>query len=104
MSVKLFENGASIDPQSAKGEAELKRLQSLGYEIGYAKVWTYEGNLQKAEYTYISGTFTAEQLKAFKASTGYGYAFDFALNGDGSPAASKNGAVTAPAMPSLIAD
>lgn len=104
VSVTLFENGAPIDPQSAKGEAELKRLQSLGYEIGYAKAWTYEGNLQKAEYIYISGTFTADQLKAFKASTGYGYAFDFASNGDGSAVASKNGAVTAPTTPSLIAD
>ncbi|MEJ8305726.1 S-layer homology domain-containing protein [Saccharibacillus sacchari] len=104
VSVTLFENGAPIDPQSAKGKAELKRLQSLGYEIGYAKAWTYAGNLQKAEYTYISGTFTAEQLQAFKASTAYGYAFDFASNGDGSAVTSQNGAVTAPATPSLIAD
>lgn len=104
VAVTLFENGTPIDVQSAKGAAELKRLQSLGYDIDYAQAWTYQGNLEKVEYTYISGVFTAEQLEAFQASANYGYAFDFAANGDGSAVSGKDGTVTGTKSPRLIAE
>lgn len=104
VAVTLFENGTPIDEQSAKGAAELKRLQSLGYDIDYAQAWTYQGNLEKVEYTYISGVFTAEQLESFRASANYGYAFDFAANGDGSAVLGKDGAVTGTKSPRLIAE
>lgn len=100
--VTLFENGLPIDVESAAGKAELKRLQQLGYEIGYDQAWTYQGDLEKVPYTYIAAVLTADQLQTFNASADYGYGFNFASNGDGSTVKGKEGIVTGPKEPRLV--
>lgn len=102
VSVTLFQDGLPIDAESAAGAAELERLQRLGYDIDYAKAWTYRGDREKADYTYIAAVLTAEQLKSFKASATYGYGFDFASNGDGSAIQGEQGVITAPKTPRPI--
>ncbi|WP_411344091.1 S-layer homology domain-containing protein [Paenibacillus sp. WLX1005] len=93
VAINLFSKGTPLKSDSAQAKAELKRLKALGYNVDYNTAWTYEGNLQKVNYTYLAGYLTAAQLKQFKADTNYGYSFDFANNGDGSAVNAKNGAI-----------
>lgn len=85
LAVDIFSDTAMISPDSTEMQIELQRLLNLGYKIGTAERWTYYGDGDKVYQTYIAGYFTAEELKNFAANEKYGYAFQFARNGDGSP-------------------
>ena len=62
--------------------------------MGYAKYWTYEGKGEQVDKTYVSGYFTSEELESFAANENYGYAFRFAVNGDGSAVSADQGIIT----------
>ncbi|MDQ1236973.1 hypothetical protein QE450_004471 [Paenibacillus sp. SORGH_AS306] len=104
VAIDLFSNGTPLATNSKEVQAEVKRLQGLNYDIDFAKAWTYEGNLQKVDYTYVGAYLTADQLQQFKANTNYGYAFQFASNGDGSPVQGKAGSISGVSDNSNIAD
>lgn len=69
---------------------ETARLQSLGYEVGLANTWTYEGAGKKVESSFLGGYFTEDQWAKFQPDKRYGYAFRFAYNGDGSPVSGED--------------
>ncbi|WP_322906369.1 hypothetical protein [Paenibacillus campi] len=96
VAIDLFQHGAPLASDSQQTDAELKRLQQLGYSIGYARYWTYagEGDAQQVKHIYVAAYVTAAQLKQFAASPDYGYLLHFAVNGDGSPVSGKQGIFT----------
>ncbi|MEW4372039.1 S-layer homology domain-containing protein [Paenibacillus kandeliae] len=94
VAIDLFQNGSPIESDSTEAQAELQRLKSLGYDVANATAWTYRGQLEQVDYSYLSGYFTADQLKHFKTSPSYGYAIYFASNGDGSSIPAKDGAIS----------
>lgn len=104
VAIDLFSNGTPLETNSKEVQAEVKRLQGLNYDVNVAKAWTYEGNAQKVDYTYVGAYLTADQLEHFKMSTNYGYAFQFASNGDGSPVEGKAGSITGVSDNSNLAD
>lgn len=91
VAIDLFANRNPVASNSKEVQAELERLTALNYKVGYAKAWSYQGNQEKVEYSYVAGYLTADQLKNFAADYKYGYGFRFALNGDGSPVSSDKG-------------
>ncbi|WDF50539.1 hypothetical protein PQ460_21620 [Paenibacillus sp. KACC 21273] len=91
VAIDLFANMNPVEYNSPQAQAELERLTALNYNVGYATAWTYQGNQQKVNYSYIAGYFTADQLKNFAINTQYGYVFHFATNGDGSPVSADQG-------------
>lgn len=93
VAIDLFQNGSPIESDSTEAQAELQRLQSLGYDVANAKAWTYQGQLEQVDYSYLSGYFTADQLNHFKTSPSYGYGIHFATNGDGSGVPAKEDAI-----------
>ncbi|MFD1887350.1 S-layer homology domain-containing protein [Paenibacillus wenxiniae] len=93
VAIDLTQNGKPLEPDSTQAAAELKRMQQLGYDVAMNTGWTYKGQLEKSEFRYVSGYFTADQLKSFKPDANYGYAIHFSYNGDGSPAKAKNDAI-----------
>lgn len=93
LAIDVFSNSKGLDVESEELTAELERLSELGYHVGYAEAWTYQGQGEQMPYTFAAGYFTAEELESFAASTDYGYAFHFAINGDGSPVSSEQGIV-----------
>lgn len=93
VAIDLFKSGSPIEPNSTEAQAELQRLKSLGYDVANAKAWTYQGQLEKVDYAYLSGYFTADQLQNFPTSPTYGYSIHFAANGDGSGVPAKDGAI-----------
>ncbi|MDO3409808.1 S-layer homology domain-containing protein [Saccharibacillus sp. CPCC 101409] len=93
VAIDLFASGSPLDPESQEVQAEVSRLQGLGYDVSYDKVWGYSGPLNKVDYPYVSGYFTAKQLAEFATSPSYGYSIHFPVNGDGSAPAAKDGAI-----------
>lgn len=77
-------------------KAELERLTGLGYNVGYAKAWTYQGEGERVDYDYVAGYFTADELETFSVCEDYGYFFSFAKNGNGSPIEAGQGIITKP--------
>lgn len=104
VAIDLFSNGTPLDTNSKEVQAEVKRLQELNYDVNVAKAWTYEGNAQKVDYTYVGAYLTADQLQHFKVNSNYGYAFQFASNGDGSPVTGQAGSITGVSDNSNLAD
>ena len=104
VAIDLFSNGTPLETHSKEVQAEVKRLQGLNYDVNVTKAWTYEGNAQKVDYNYVSAYLTADQLQHFKADTNYGYAFQFASNGDGSPVTGQAGSINGVSGNSNIAD
>lgn len=104
VAIGLFSNGTPLETNSKEVQAEVKRLQGLNYDVNVAKAWTYEGNAQKVDYTYVGAYLTADQLEHFKVSTNYGYVFQFASNGDGSSVEGKAGSITGVSDNSNLAD
>jgi hypothetical protein len=93
VAIDLTQNGKPVEPDSTQAASELQRLQKLGYDVAMNAGWTYKGQLEKSEFRYLSGYFTAEQLNSLKPDANYGYTVHFSYNGDGSPAQAKNGAI-----------
>lgn len=91
VAIDLFANMNPVEYNSPQAQAELQRLTALNYNVGYATAWTYQGNQQKVDYSYIAGYFTADQLQNFVADSHYGYGFRFATNGDGTPVDAEQG-------------
>ena len=91
LGIDFFKNGKPLDPSSDAVRAELERLKSLGFQVGYAVSWTYQGENEKLDVPYTAGYFTADQLARFPADEGYGYAFHFVTNGDGTPVSAEQG-------------
>lgn len=104
VAIDLFANSTPVDVNSKEAQAEIKRLKALNYDVDVAKAWTYEGDLQKVDYKYVGAYLTADQLKNFKTSDKYGYAFSFATNGDGSSVTAKAGAINNSGQSSTIAE
>lgn len=90
VAIDLFADEMPLNIGSFDTHRELKRLQELGLQVGYAESWTYQGEGGQVDYVYAAGLLTAEQLKNFPASSEYGYAFRFATNGDGTPVPAEN--------------
>lgn len=84
VSIGIYSDKQILDPDSTEIKKELERLTGLGYKVGYATQWTYQGESDKTDISYIAGYFTTDQLVHFAANEHYGYAFSFATNGDGS--------------------
>lgn len=93
LAVDIFTDKTPLEAKSDAAKAELKRLTRLGYHIGYAESWTYEGNGKQVIIPYIAGYFTEKELENFVANQTYGYAFRFAQNGDGSPISAEQGII-----------
>jgi len=91
VAIDLFADDMPLNVGSFDTHRELKRLQELGLQVGYAESWTYQGEGGQVDYLYAAGLLTAEQLKNFPASSEYGYAFRFATNADGTPVPAENG-------------
>lgn len=91
IAIDVFNDMKPIEVNSAEAVNELERLTALHYKVGYATAWTYQGNQQQVDYSYIAGYFTADQLKNFVADSHYGYGFRFATNGDGLPVDADQG-------------
>ncbi len=91
VAVDLFQDGASVPSDSQQVQDELKRLQAQGYSIGYANHWTYDATNKQTWQPFIAAYLTAAELEQFKASPNYGYYFQFATNGDGSPVSAEQG-------------
>lgn len=91
VAIDLFANMNPVEYNSPQAQAELQRLTALNYNVGYATAWTYQGNQQKVDSSYIAGYLTADQLKNFVADSHYGYGFRFATNGDGTPVDADQG-------------
>lgn len=98
LGINFFADGAPLAAESDAVTAELNRLTKLGYQVGYATCWTYEGEGTQRDLRYTAGYFTEQQLLDFAASDQYGYSFHFVTNGDGSPVASDSG-IDAPTEP-----
>lgn len=98
LGINFFADGAPLAADSDAVTAELNRLNKLGYQVGYATCWTYEGEGTQRDLRYTAGYFTEQQLLDFAASEQYGYSFHFVTNGDGSPVASDSG-IDAPTEP-----
>jgi hypothetical protein len=96
VAINLYQNGTPLEPGSKEVKAELKRLTDSGYKAGYATSWTYQGDMEKVNTSYLAGYFTKEQLETFKAGSEYGYTFSFATNGDGSPVNAKQSLTSTP--------
>ena len=90
VAIDLFADEMPLNVGSFDTHRELKRLQELGLQVGYAESWTYQGEGGQVDYLYAAGLLTAEQLKNFPASSEYGYAFRFATNADGTPVTTEN--------------
>lgn len=93
LGVDIFSNSKELDLNSKELTKELQRLTKLGYHVGYAEAWTYQGKDEKVPYTYVAGYFTAKELQSFIVSQDYGYTFRFVKNGDGSPVSSDQGII-----------
>lgn len=91
VSIDIYSDKQILEPDSAEVKNETERLRGLGLKVGYATQWTYQGDLDRMDITYVAGYFTADQLNNFPASEHYGYAFSFATNGDGSAVDSEQG-------------
>ena len=85
VAIDLFHDKVPLSSESDAVREELKRLIDCGYEVGYATAWTYQGEWEKMDLSYLAGYFSKEQLENFSVSPQFGYAFSFAANGDGSP-------------------
>lgn len=83
VSIGIYSDKQILEPDSVEVKKELERLTGLGYKVGYATQWTYQGESDQMDITYTAGYFTADQLDHFAANNHYGYAFSFATNGDG---------------------
>ncbi len=93
VAIDLIQDGKPVDPDSAEAKAELQRLQGAGYDVAMNTGWTYQGQMEKSEFRYLSGYFTADQLNNLKPAAQYGYTVHFSYNGDGSLAQAKDGAI-----------
>lgn len=91
LALDIFQDQTKLEDQSDEVKAELERLTKLGYHVGYSEYWTYRGEGTRVTASYVSGYFTAKQLKSFAANKNYGYSFRFASNGDGSPVPAEQG-------------
>lgn len=85
----LFRDEAPVNIDTEDVSGEIKRLKDSGYQVGFAKKWTYEGDLEKVDVTYLAGFFSKDELDNFNAGSDYGYVFSFAKNGDGSVVSSE---------------
>ncbi|NLF80418.1 MAG: hypothetical protein GX572_04405 [Clostridia bacterium] len=86
--VNIFSSEENLSAEDgAELQAEIRRLTDLGYQLGYAQAWTYQGQGERVAYAYLSGLFTVQELENFAADSSYGYSFYFAHNGDGSAVA-----------------
>lgn len=94
LAVDIYANQIKLEDSSDEVKQELERLTKLGYQVGYSKYWTYQGNQEKVEIPYVSGYFTEKQLEDFAINEKYGYTFRFATNGDGGPVSADQGVVT----------
>ncbi len=84
VAVDIFRDGAVLEATGNEAQEEVKRLQDKGYRMGLAESWTYQGEeMEQVTFSYLAGYFTKEQLEKFDGSADYGYAFSFAVNGDG---------------------
>lgn len=93
LAVDVFSNSKELAINSKELTEELQRLAKLGYHVGYAEAWTYQGKDEKVPFTYVAGYFTAKELQSFIASQDYGYTFRFVKNGDGSPVSPDQGII-----------
>ena len=91
---ELNNNNIELNNNSIEMEIELQRLNDLGYHVGYATYWQYEGKEEKVSKIHVAGYFTKEELDNFCVNKKYGYVFSFMSNGDGSPVSSQQGVVT----------
>jgi len=89
MNNELNNDSIELDNNSIEIEIELQRLQNLGYHVGYATYWQYEGKEEKVSKIHAAGYFTKEELDNFCVNEKYGYFFGFMSNGDGSSVSSQ---------------
>lgn len=67
-------------------EKEYRRLTEKGYRLYRCQTWEYQGeNAEKVYRDIVIGVFTEKELNRFDVNPGYGYAFYFVKNGNGSP-------------------
>lgn len=64
-------------------EAELSRLQQLGYDVFYMNTWSYVSPSEKQYERIIAGILSADQLKRIADGSDCGYFIDWVHNGDG---------------------
>ena len=96
VSIGIYSDKQILEPDSVEVKKELARLTGLGYKVGYATQWTYQGESDQMDITYVAGYFTADQLDHFDVDAHYGYAFSFATNGDGTSVDPEQGLDTEP--------
>lgn len=89
LALDIFEKGSLIELKGEKERQEVERLRKAGYEIGYAKTWTYQGDGEKVDMPYLAGYFTEEQIQVFSANQKYGYTLRFMEDADGNPVPSN---------------
>ena len=94
LGVVIFSSNVELKNDSTEMNLELTRLQQLGYHIGYATYWTYDGTKQKVDKIHVAGYFTQEEIEKFIPNSTCGYMFGFMANGDDSPMDSSQGIIT----------
>ena len=94
LAIDIFADNKALNNSNDELNIELQRLNNLGYHVGYAMYWEYQGKEEQVSKFRVAGFFTKEELDSFCVNKTYGYAFSFMLNGDRSPVSSQQGIIT----------